>query len=216
MRLIGDTYLGYVSKKSKNKAKVGRYLCVCGSVSVARVSEVERGIKKTCNACSYKRVGKATTGRLTKHGMAGTRMYHSWRHMKDRCFREKDSAYHNYGGRGVGVSDEFMEFDGFYTWAINNGYKDWLTLDKIDNDADYSPSNCRWADKSVQAANRRATKTDGYIGVFYRKDNGKYRATVKYKCKKVYDKHFDSEEEAAIDRDRYIIENSLPHTLNFK
>ena len=78
-----------------------------------------------------------------------------------RCFDKSREQYINYGGRGITVCDEWQGTDGFknfYKWSMENGYSDNLTIDRIDNDGNYEPSNCRWVDRKTQARNMRTTK----------------------------------------------------------
>lgn len=93
---------------------------------------------------------------FTTHGLRNTRLYNIWCCMKARCYRIKHDAYHNYGGRGITVCDEWLnDFKSFYDWANNNGYKETLTLDRIDNDKEYSPLNCKWSTRKEQNSNSR-------------------------------------------------------------
>jgi hypothetical protein len=89
-----------------------------------------------------------------KHGMSRTRIYHIWLAMNARTSCPKHAEYKNYGGRGIKVCKEWKEFMNFYNDMIE-GYKNMLTIDRIDNDGDYCKSNCRWVTKSEQTKNRR-------------------------------------------------------------
>lgn len=107
---------------------------------------------------------------LYKNGLSRTKLHYAYFNMKNRCTRKDNYEYQNYGGRGISVCDEWMSNDGFVAfsdWALSNGYEDGLTLDRIDNDKGYSPDNCRWVDKFVQANNKRNNhfiKINGEIG----------------------------------------------------
>ena len=95
------------------------------------------------------------------HEKCNTRLYNIYNNMRQRCCNENRHDYPRYGGRGIKVCNEWKNnFQAFYDWAVDNGYSDDLTLDRIDNDGNYEPSNCRWATYSEQRINQRRMKTE--------------------------------------------------------
>jgi hypothetical protein len=82
-----------------------------------------------------------------------TKLYNSWKGMKERCHNPKHKDYHSYGGKGIKVCALFQRYDSFEEWAKNNGYRNGLTIDRINNDADYCPENCRWSTHAEQSLN---------------------------------------------------------------
>ena len=91
-----------------------------------------------------------------KHGMNGTRIYREWCHMRERCFSKRHKSYKHYGGKGIKVCEEWdNSFIPFYEWAMANGYNDTLTLDRIDVNGNYEPSNCRWITNLEQQRNKK-------------------------------------------------------------
>ena len=85
-------------------------------------------------------------------------IYHSWQNMKQRCLNPKHHKYARYGGRGIKVCDEWLDISGFYSWAVNNGWKEGLSIDRVDNDGNYCPENCRWISVSENSKNKSTTK----------------------------------------------------------
>ena len=144
------------------------------------------------------------------HGMTHSRLYECWRDMKSRCNNPKNKRYYDYGGRGITVCKEWEEsFIPFWQWALENGYSDDLTIDRIDNDKGYSPGNCRWASHYEQVHNQRKRKSKlGVTGVREYKC-GCYIAYVCIGHKYIQIGRFPSIDEAVIAREKYKRRNNM-------
>ena len=91
-----------------------------------------------------------------KHGLRKTRLYNIWANIKTRCYNEHDPHFERWGNRGITICEEWKNnFQSFYNWSMNNGYSDELCIDRIDNDGNYEPSNCRWVTVKEQNQNKR-------------------------------------------------------------
>ena len=112
--------------------------------------------------------------------MNSKRLDNIYRGMKQRCYYQKHKAYKNYGGRGISVCDEWKNSSkAFFKWALSNGYEEHLTLDRIDNNGNYEPSNCRWVSQREQATNKRSKSNTGVVGVSYNKQHKLYDAYIR-------------------------------------
>ena len=141
-------------------------LCNCGKTTFVTSYSLTSGHCRSCGC--YKIDYNREQGRkfFTKHGMKYTRLYDTWCGMKQRCCDKNSKSYKRYGARGIQVCDEWLnDFMCFYKWAMENGYQDNLTIDRINNDRNYEPSNCRWATTAEQANNRRSNHYIIYKGV---------------------------------------------------
>ena len=138
--------------------------CDCGNEKIIRADDLKSGRSKSCGCYNKEK----TIISHTTHRGTGTRLYSIWSLMKDRCTNKNNKGYKYYGGRGITVCDEWMhDFQAFYDWSMSNGYADDLTIDRIDNDGNYEPSNCRWATQKEQQNNRRNNHLLTYNGKTY-------------------------------------------------
>lgn len=132
--------------------------CKCGTeVSIAGYS-LTSGKTQSCGCYGKEQRLKSNT----KHGLSHSRIKSSYYNMISRCYNPNTPKYKNHGGRGIKVCDEWLDkengFMNFYNWAMKNGYSDELTIDRIDNDGNYEPNNCRWTTYEIQNFNRRVNR----------------------------------------------------------
>ena len=150
------TIIREVEPAGSSHKRVRRFLCRCdcGNEIICRLPNLKSGTTKSCG-CYRKFV---SSNRRDCHHLQNTRIYRIWCGMKRRCYNKHNEHFDRYGGRGIIVCDEWKtDFMNFYDWAMSNGYDDKLSIDRINNEGNYEPSNCRWANQKQQIVNSTAT-----------------------------------------------------------
>jgi hypothetical protein len=163
---VGDRFTKLVAlersgrKTPDNKIFYRYFKCDCGKIKEIMEYSVKSGHTKCCGCINREFWRK----KWTTHNMSRSRIYTIWNNMKMRCSNKNDTHYKYYGGRGITVCRNWLTFIGFYNWAKNSGYKQNLTIDRIDNNKGYYPDNCRWS--TVTEQNRNKSNLVKYKGEF--------------------------------------------------
>ena len=209
--LIEDLGTMFATESSKKKVRFGLYKCgFCGNEFRTQPYSINNGHSKSCGC--YK--SSKLSNRNKIHGLIETRLYRIWANIKNRTLNPKNKQYNDYGGRGITICEEWKnDFMSFYNWAMENGYEEnkGLSIDRIDNEGNYCPENCRWTTQTIQSRNTRIHKTNksGYRGVSYFKGGYRYTAQIYVNNKSIYLGYFLTPLEAATAYNNYIIENNL-------
>ncbi len=204
--LLEDLGMFYITNNSKRRVRFGLYKCgYCGKEFKGNTYDVKGGKQKSCGCLK---------GEL--HGLSRHRFYNTWSNMIKRCNNNSNNPdYKNYGGRGITICEEWLDVKNFFEWAKAT-YVEGMTLDRIDVDGNYEPSNCRWTDRYVQSANQRIKKnnTSGFTGVYWKEGVQNWEVYIRYKNISNFLGSFKELQEAIVVRDNYIISNNLPHKLS--
>lgn len=146
--------------------------CECGNFKEVYATHLRSGNTRSCGCLAreiavkmghQRDIGK----RSFKHGDFGTKLYGIWAGMKRRCYNRNTKYYADYGGRGIKVCEEWKEYINFKQWAVSAGYKEGLTIERINVDFDYSPDNCKWISIHEQNLNKRNSVRIEYQGKIY-------------------------------------------------
>ena len=139
----------------ENRRRKALCKCDCGTVKIIQMTHLKSGATVSCGCYQKEMASKSNE----KHGKTRSSLHNRWKAMKQRTLNPKDKRYKDYGGRGIELCEEWLEFEEFEKWALENGYSEELSLDRIDNDLGYNPSNCRWISVVKNNRNRRTTAT---------------------------------------------------------
>ena len=155
------TIVEYVGTDEK-KQRLWKCRCDCGNYVIKSTNSLHmQGKRHSCGCIRREHPNN------TRHGMCYTRINSIYRKMKQRCFWKDDPRYKDYGGRGITITSEWLGRNGFlnfYKWAMENGYSDELSIDRINVNGNYEPSNCRWITMKEQSRNTRKTIWITYNG----------------------------------------------------
>ena len=142
--------------ENDKRSRCSRWLCKCdcGKEVIMRGYTLTSGHSKSCGCKNV----EATIKRQTKHGLPRDRLYTIWKNMRQRCNNPNSQDYNIYGGRGIKICEEWNDYSVFHKWALNNGYSQDRSIDRINVNSGYSPNNCRWATSLEQGNNTRTNR----------------------------------------------------------
>ena len=159
--------LTVMCEAGRTPAKKIKWLCKCscGKETIVVGGDLKSGRVKSCGCLNEEKRKERNEGNTygVKHGGYRTKLYSVWKQMRQRCTVTTHPMFKHYGARGICVCKKWDEnFNEFYEWSIKNGYKEGLTIERVDNDGCYCPENCEWITRKKQNINRRNTvKIDG-------------------------------------------------------
>ena len=196
-KFVKDLGTEYPTSTSKHRRRYSLYECpYCKEIFKGANNDMQKGDITSCGCYCTKLTGK----RFYKHGLITNKLYFIWAQMKQRCTNPNDMGYKNYGDRGIVLCDDWNDnFISFYNWAINNDYVKGLQIDRVDNNGNYEPSNCRWVTRSINTQNSRLIKssnTSGHRGVS--RSGNRWQAVIRNNKIIYWLGRFNTSEEAAL------------------
>ena len=206
--LLKDLGMKFPTENSKEKKRFGLFKCFCGNEFEAITQDVKSGKQKSCGCL-------INQDKIT-HGLKGHRLYDTWNNMMQRCNNPKNKKYIEYGARGITVCERWHSIENFIDDVFPT-FEEGLTLDRINVDGNYEPSNCRWATRNIQARNKRLLRGDnksGFRGVSWHRASNKWVVRIMVSNKNIYLGSFNTAIEGATAYNNYIVENNLEHPLN--
>ena len=174
---FGNVIVEDFEKINNHHEKSWKCKCDCGNYTYLTTNQLIKGYVTRCRKCGNKIAGQKNS----KQPKFSKRLYECYTNMKTRVTNEKQDDYNRYVNRGISMCDEwFNDYYSFEKWALENGYKDNLTIDRIDNNGNYEPSNCRWVDRKTQANNRRTNVILEYDNKKYTMANWSKKLNIPY------------------------------------
>ncbi len=206
---LGQVHIG----RSKRKTRVGTFECSSCLIHFdSTISNAKNNKNGLCYSCNRAK-------NYPNSSEYGTRLYNLWRSMLSRCSGKVKAHNYSYTSKSITVCNIWQnDFNAFKVWALDNGYNSLLTIDRINNDDIYKPSNCRWTNAYIQAQNTRklrSNNTSGYRGVSWHKNTNKWATQIHSFGKRINLGKFKDKIEAALAYDNYVLSNATNHTTNF-
>lgn len=202
----------YVSISGKTRNSKWLCKCDCGNVKEIRVDYLKNEQTKSCGCLQRERASTAST----THGQSKNILYRTWANIKTRCYNPKSTKYEYWGGRGIIVCDEWKNSaETFIEWCLANGYKKGLQIDRVDNNDNYKPSNCKFVNSQENNLNKRVydNNTSGYTGLYFIKVTQKWQVVIKNNKKSYYLGCYVTKKEALQVRSDFVIENNFKHKI---
>lgn len=193
----GNLEVNGIHKRYKTPNGTNRILwdctCKCGKTVIVDGASLRSGHTSSCGCLSSR---TTVQDRNRTHGKSNTRLYSIWCGMHSRCYNQNRRSYHHYGAKGITVCQEWHDYITFERWALANGYTDTLTIERLDVEGNYEPSNCCWISKSQQSDNRSTSLIYSYNGktqnlMHWSKESGIKYSTL-YARLKVYGMDFET------------------------